>query len=142
MTFSSKVCEEYIEEMFTFADKDCDGKISYKEFQTMINPPKPPPEHHKNHPVPTVNKSVTIKTEENSNNKTKEQSEMKSQIHEDMNTKNHSGVKTIDNKDIKTAEHEITKTVDNKTEYDTNIVKTETVDDNPVSDEGEKTVPQ
>ena len=28
--------------MFTFADKDGDGKISYTEFQVMINPPKPP----------------------------------------------------------------------------------------------------
>ena len=28
--------------MFTFADKDCDGKISYTEFQIMISPPKPP----------------------------------------------------------------------------------------------------
>ena len=34
--------EEDIEEMFTFADKDGDGKISYTEFQIMINPPKPP----------------------------------------------------------------------------------------------------
>jgi Ca2+-binding EF-hand superfamily protein len=36
------VSEEDIEEMFTFADKDGDGKISYTEFQIMINPPKPP----------------------------------------------------------------------------------------------------
>ena len=28
--------------MFTYADKDCDGKIRYTEFQIMINPPKPP----------------------------------------------------------------------------------------------------
>ena len=28
--------------MFTYADKDGDGKISYTEFQIMINPPKPP----------------------------------------------------------------------------------------------------
>ena len=34
--------EEDIEEMFTYADKDGDGKISYTEFQIMINPPKPP----------------------------------------------------------------------------------------------------
>ena len=34
--------EEDIEEMFAFADKDCDGKISYTEFQIMISPPKPP----------------------------------------------------------------------------------------------------
>ena len=26
--------------MFTFADKDKDGKISFMEFQMMINPPK------------------------------------------------------------------------------------------------------
>ena len=36
------VSEEDIDEMFTYADNDKDGKISYKEFQTMINPPKPP----------------------------------------------------------------------------------------------------
>ena len=28
--------------MFIYADKDGDGKISYTEFQIMINPPKPP----------------------------------------------------------------------------------------------------
>ena len=28
--------------MFSYADKDCDGKINWAEFQTMINPPKPP----------------------------------------------------------------------------------------------------
>ena len=31
-----------IDSMFSYADKDCDGKISWQEFQTMINPPKPP----------------------------------------------------------------------------------------------------
>ena len=35
--------EDEIEEMFAYADKDGDGKISYQEFQAMINPPKPPP---------------------------------------------------------------------------------------------------
>ena len=38
----SQVSEEDIEEMFSFADKDGDGKISYTEFKIMINPPKPP----------------------------------------------------------------------------------------------------
>ena len=57
--------EEDIEEMFTFADKDSDGKISYIEFQAMINPPKPPPEPQPHRaPTPTV-KKVTIKTTEN-----------------------------------------------------------------------------
>ena len=28
--------------MFDYADKDEDGKISWTEFQIMINPPKPP----------------------------------------------------------------------------------------------------
>ena len=36
------VDEADIEEMFTYADKDGDGKISYAEFQVMISPPKPP----------------------------------------------------------------------------------------------------
>ncbi|XP_023324888.1 calmodulin-like protein 4 [Eurytemora carolleeae] len=35
------VSETDVEEMFTFADKDNDGRISYKEFRIMINPPKP-----------------------------------------------------------------------------------------------------
>ncbi|XP_023347863.1 calmodulin isoform X2 [Eurytemora carolleeae] len=34
--------EEDIEEMFTYADRDNDGKLSYKEFQVMVNPPAPP----------------------------------------------------------------------------------------------------
>ena len=38
-----KVSEEDIEEMFSYADKDQDGKISYSEFQVMINPPQPQP---------------------------------------------------------------------------------------------------
>ena len=42
--------------MFAFADKDCDGKISYTEFQAMINPPKPPPE-----PQPLLLKAPTAK---------------------------------------------------------------------------------
>ena len=33
-----KVDEEEIEEMFNTADKDGDGKLSYSEFLTMINP--------------------------------------------------------------------------------------------------------
>ena len=41
-TLILQVSEEDVEEMFTYADKDGDGKISYTEFQVMINPPKPP----------------------------------------------------------------------------------------------------
>ena len=36
-----KVSEEDIEEMFSYADKDRDGKLSYSEFQVMINPLPP-----------------------------------------------------------------------------------------------------
>ena len=36
-----KVSDEDIEEMFDYADANGDGKISYEEFQIMINPPKP-----------------------------------------------------------------------------------------------------
>ena len=34
--------ERDIEEMFNYADKDADGKISYSEFKIMINPAKQP----------------------------------------------------------------------------------------------------
>ena len=36
------VSDRDIEEMFSVADGDKDGKIGYDEFQRMINPPKPP----------------------------------------------------------------------------------------------------
>lgn len=36
------VSDEDIEEMFRFADKDGDGKLSYAEFKVMIDPPPPP----------------------------------------------------------------------------------------------------
>jgi len=42
MNLPEEVCEEDIEEMFTYADNDGDGRISYTEFRIMINPPKPP----------------------------------------------------------------------------------------------------
>jgi len=42
MNLPEEVSEDDIEEMFNYADKDGDGKISYTEFQIMINPPKPP----------------------------------------------------------------------------------------------------
>ena len=58
-----QVDEEDIEEMFSYADKDKDGKISYLEFQAMINPPKPPTEPAPSL-TPTPVKRVTIKTTE------------------------------------------------------------------------------
>ena len=58
-----QVDEEDIEEMFSYADKDKDGKISYLEFQAMINPPKPPTEPTTSL-TPTPVKRVTIKTTE------------------------------------------------------------------------------
>ena len=57
-----QVSEEDIDEMFTYADKDGDGQISYQEFQAMINPPKPPPETQK--PQRSAVKRVTIQTTE------------------------------------------------------------------------------
>ena len=39
-----KVADTDIEEMFAFADKDGDDKLSFDEFQIMINPPEPPEE--------------------------------------------------------------------------------------------------
>lgn len=36
------VDDKDIEEMFAYADKDNDGKLSWQEFQVMINPPPPP----------------------------------------------------------------------------------------------------
>ena len=62
-----QVSEEDIEEMFAYADKDSDGKISYTEFQTMINPPKPPPEHQVVKAT-TIAKKVSIKTPGQSDN--------------------------------------------------------------------------
>ena len=49
--------------MFTYADKDGDGKISYQEFQVMINPPKPPTAEKPILRQPAV-KRVTIQTTE------------------------------------------------------------------------------
>ena len=31
-----------IEEMFSYADANSDGKLSYSEFEVMVNPPAPP----------------------------------------------------------------------------------------------------
>ena len=45
LLFSFEYCDDYqvseedIESMFSYADRDGDGKISYQEFQVMINPP-------------------------------------------------------------------------------------------------------
>jgi hypothetical protein len=36
-----QVSDSDIEEMFTYADADHDGRINWSEFQTMINPPHP-----------------------------------------------------------------------------------------------------
>ena len=49
--------------MFSYADKDGDGKISYQEFQVMINPPKPPTAEKPILRQPAV-KRVTIQTAE------------------------------------------------------------------------------
>ena len=68
--------------MFVFADKDCDGKISYKEFQSMINPPKPPPEHLNTQPAHSM-KKLTFRTPEHSNKQTKENTEVEA---EEQNT--------------------------------------------------------
>ena len=38
------VSEEDIQEMFSFADKDGDGELSYEDFLTMIKPQQPPPQ--------------------------------------------------------------------------------------------------
>ena len=48
-----KVSDEEIEQMFSFADVNNDGKISYDEFQIMINPPKTSEK-----PKPRKNKTV------------------------------------------------------------------------------------
>lgn len=37
-----EVSDSDIDEMFSFADKNGDGKLSYKEFKLMIDPPLPP----------------------------------------------------------------------------------------------------
>ena len=47
-------------EMFQCADRDGDGMISYAEFQDMINPPRPPPEHQSHQAA--SGRRVTINT--------------------------------------------------------------------------------
>ena len=46
-----QVSDSDIEEMFTYADGDHDGRINWSEFQTMINPPQP--EHWATKPTMT-----------------------------------------------------------------------------------------
>ena len=58
-----KVSEKEIEEMFEVADVDKDGHIGYKDFQKMVNPPKPPEK-----PKPTkaqFRNQFQVKSEEN-----------------------------------------------------------------------------
>ena len=63
--------------MFTYADKDGDGKISYNEFQAMINPPKPPTEAQSGLAQKPSVKKVTIKTNEEEKQQNKESSVQK-----------------------------------------------------------------
>ena len=68
-----QVSEDDIEEMFKFADKDQDGKISFIEFQLMIKPQKPD-ESNNNYHLENLKqnkngenvKKVTIMTENDS----------------------------------------------------------------------------
>ena len=69
-----QVSEDDIEEMFKFADKDQDGKISFIEFQLMIKPQKPD-ESNNNYNLENLKnihkngenvKKVTIMTENDS----------------------------------------------------------------------------
>ena len=70
----NQVSEDDIEEMFKFADKDKDGKISFIEFQLMITPQKPLESNNncnmENIKINSNNgenvKKVTIMTEEDS----------------------------------------------------------------------------
>ena len=41
MNSTFQVADSEIDEMFSYADADHDGRINWSEFQTMINPPKP-----------------------------------------------------------------------------------------------------
>ena len=41
LTVTFQAADSEIEEMFSYADADHDGRINWSEFQTMINPPKP-----------------------------------------------------------------------------------------------------
>ena len=69
-----QVSEDDIEEMFKFADKDQDGKISFIEFQLMIKPQKPDESNNNYHleNLKNINKNgenvkkVTIMTENDS----------------------------------------------------------------------------
>ena len=41
VSLTFQVADSEIDEMFSYADADHDGRINWSEFQTMINPPKP-----------------------------------------------------------------------------------------------------
>ena len=61
------VSEADIEEMFEFADKNGDGKISYEEFQVMINPQRPaemPDPNASDFKVKTSPKSKPVKDQD------------------------------------------------------------------------------
>lgn len=138
--FTFQVCEEDIEEMFVFADKDCDGKISYTEFQTMINPPKPPPEQLQTKPAQT-RKRVTIKTPEHCSKQTKENTEIEAEEQNIMENKERSDSEDAEKKDNKTPEVKSTSHIDEETEAATKTVKTEIGDDNLTPEERKPDVP-
>lgn len=74
--------EDEVGEMFSFADKDNDGKISYLEFQTMINPPKIAQETNNNDSKAIVEsvKKVTIVTDRADSDTTSQKAEAKENL--------------------------------------------------------------
>ena len=138
--FYFQVCEEDIEEMFVFADKDCDGKISYTEFQTMINPPKPPPEKLQTKPAQTM-KKVTIKMPEHCSKKKKENTEIEAEEQNIMKNKERSDSEDAEQNDTKTPVVKSTSHIDEETEAAAKTVKTEIGDDNLIPGERKQDVP-
>ena len=116
-----QVCEEDIEEMFVFADQDSDGKISYTEFQTMINPPKPPPEQLQTQPAHNT-KRVTIKTPEHSSKQTNETTEI---MAEETNVMKNKEISDLEDTEQKGNSH-----IGLETEEATKRAKTRIDDDN------------
>ena len=140
ISITFQVADSEIDEMFSYADADQDGRINWSEFQTMINPPKPPPEQLQTQPTQT-RKRVTIKTPEHCSKQTKENTEIEAEEQNIMENKERSDSEDAEKKDDKTPEVKSTSHIDEETEAATKTVKTEIGDDNLTPEERKPDVP-